>query len=139
MGFWPLLISFDKNPGAAGQKALAETGFDADLVELDDRSPEQVTATVDKLEKKHGSVGIVVCSAGIAPTNTPAETVTDERWMEVMNVNLKGVFWCCREFGKKMLERGKGAIVNIGSMSGVISNKPQEQCYYNASKDECNT
>lgn len=129
-----VIADIDSEVGAAGQKALAETGFDVDLAELDVRSPEQVTATVDRLEKKHGSVDIVVCSAGIAPTNTPAETVTDERWLEVMNVNLNGVFWCCREFGKKMLERGKGAIVNIGSMSGVISNKPQEQCYYNASK-----
>ena len=64
----------------------------------------------------------------------PAETVSDERWLEVVNVNLNGVFWCCRAFGKHMLERGRGSIVNIGSMSGFIVNKPQPQCYYNASK-----
>ncbi|HBU98637.1 MAG TPA: 3-oxoacyl-ACP reductase, partial [Thalassospira lucentensis] len=40
----------------------------------------------------------------------------------------------CREFGKQMLAKKNGVIVNVGSMSGVIVNKPQEQAYYNASK-----
>jgi NAD(P)-dependent dehydrogenase (short-subunit alcohol dehydrogenase family) len=51
-----------------------------------------------------------------------------------MSVNLDGVFYCCREVGRAMLERGSGAIVNIASMSGVISNHPQPQSAYNASK-----
>ena len=51
-----------------------------------------------------------------------------------MDVNLDGLFWCCREFGRQMLAQGKGAIVNIGSMSGFIVNKPQPQSFYNASK-----
>jgi NAD(P)-dependent dehydrogenase (short-subunit alcohol dehydrogenase family) len=49
-------------------------------------------------------------------------------------VNYNGVFWCCRAFGRHMLARRQGAIVNIGSMSGFIVNRPQKQSYYNASK-----
>jgi NAD(P)-dependent dehydrogenase (short-subunit alcohol dehydrogenase family) len=60
--------------------------------------------------------------------------VTDEHWLNVIDVNLNGTFWCCREFGKHMLKAQSGAIVNVGSMSGFIVNKPQEQCFYNASK-----
>ena len=52
----------------------------------------------------------------------------------MIDVNLNGLFWCCRAFGHYMLKRRSGAIVNIGSMSGIIVNKPQEQSYYNASK-----
>src|SRR5205823_9172274 len=52
----------------------------------------------------------------------------------VINVHFNGVCWCCRAFGKYMLEAGSGAIVNVGSMSGVIVNRPQPQSYYNASK-----
>lgn len=52
----------------------------------------------------------------------------------MMDVNLNGMFWCCRAFGRAMLARGKGAIVTIGSMSGVIANKPQRQTHYNTSK-----
>jgi len=60
--------------------------------------------------------------------------VADEHWLNVVDVNLNGTFWCCRAFGKHMLSAKSGSIVNIGSMSGFIVNKPQEQCYYNASK-----
>ena len=51
-----------------------------------------------------------------------------------IDVNLNGVFWCCRAFGRGMLARGRGSIVAIGSMSGIIVNRPQEQASYNASK-----
>ncbi len=81
-----------------------------------------------------GKVDILVNNAGIARSETPAETVTDEHWLNVLDVNLNGTFWCCRAFGKHMLGARSGAIVNIGSMSGFIVNKPQEQAYYNASK-----
>ena len=60
--------------------------------------------------------------------------MTDEHWLNVIDVNLNAVFWCCRSFGKHMLAAGRGSIVNVGSMSGFIVNKPQAQSYYNASK-----
>ena len=63
-----------------------------------------------------------------------AEDTGDDHWRFHMDVNLDGVFWCCRAFGRQMLERGRGSIVNIGSMSGFIVNKPQPQAFYNASK-----
>jgi NAD(P)-dependent dehydrogenase (short-subunit alcohol dehydrogenase family) len=66
--------------------------------------------------------------------NIPSEEVPDEEWLSVISVNLNGVFWCCREVGKAMLGRGSGSIVNIASMSGIISNHPQPQSAYNASK-----
>ena len=87
-----------------------------------------------RLVSRHGKIDILVNNAGIARSETPAETVTDEHWLNVVDVNLNGTFWCCRAFGKHMLDAGSGAIVNIGSMSGFIVNKPQEQSYYNASK-----
>jgi NAD(P)-dependent dehydrogenase (short-subunit alcohol dehydrogenase family) len=64
----------------------------------------------------------------------PAEETTDEHWRFHMDVNVDGLFWCCRAFGREMLKAGRGSIVNIGSMSGFIVNKPQPQSFYNASK-----
>ena len=49
-------------------------------------------------------------------------------------MNLNGVFWCCRAFGRHMLAAGRGSIVNIGSMSGFIVNRPLAAAYYNVSK-----
>ena len=51
-----------------------------------------------------------------------------------MDVNVDGVWHCCQAFGRHMVEHGSGAIVNIGSMSGAIVNRPQWQPAYNASK-----
>ena len=63
-----------------------------------------------------------------------AEETPDADWLRMIDINLNGMFWCCRAFGRAMLERGKGSIVTIGSMSGVIANKPQRQTHYNVSK-----
>ncbi len=65
---------------------------------------------------------------------TRAEDVTDDHWLGVIDVNLNGSFWCARAFGRSMLERGSGAIVNIGSLNGLLASRPQAQCYYSASK-----
>ena len=51
-----------------------------------------------------------------------------------MRTNVDGVFFCSRAFGRHMVARGRGAIVNVGSMSGLIVNKPQPQAPYNVSK-----
>ena len=88
----------------------------------------------DAVVARHGRVDILVNNAGIAISNHPAESMTDDVWNKVIDVNLNGLFWCCRAFGKGMLDRGVGSIVNVGSMSGFIVNRPQEQANYNASK-----
>lgn len=72
-------------------------------------------------------------NAGIT-CNVPSEDCSDDDWLRVTNVNLNAVYFCCREFGKVMLQQGKGSIINTASMSGIISNTPQPQSAYNASK-----
>jgi NAD(P)-dependent dehydrogenase (short-subunit alcohol dehydrogenase family) len=130
------VVIADRDAGIAadGQAALKAKGFDTEIAILDVTDSVAVSATADQLAAKYGNVDILVNNAGIARSETPAETVTDEHWLNVIDVNLNGTFWCCRAFGKHMLAAKAGAIVNIGSMSGFIVNKPQEQCYYNASK-----
>ena len=113
---------------------LKAKGCDVEAVEMDVTNSARVTEVADQLAARHGKVDILVNNAGIARSETPAETVTDEHWLNVLDVNLNGTFWCCRAFGRHMLNARSGAIVNIGSMSGFIVNKPQEQAFYNASK-----
>jgi len=114
--------------------SLTAKGFAAEMAVMDVTNSQEVTRLADDLVARHGRVDILVNNAGIARSETPAETVADEHWLNVIDVNLNGTFWCCRAFGKHMLAAGSGNIVNIGSMSGFIVNKPQEQSYYNASK-----
>jgi NAD(P)-dependent dehydrogenase (short-subunit alcohol dehydrogenase family) len=124
----------DAKVAAQGQASLKVKGYDVEIVDMDVTNSGQVAAVAAQLVARHGKVDILVNNAGIARSETPAETVADEHWLNVIDVNLNGTFWCCREFGKHMLAAKSGTIVNIGSMSGFIVNKPQEQSYYNASK-----
>jgi NAD(P)-dependent dehydrogenase (short-subunit alcohol dehydrogenase family) len=119
------------------EKAISDLkakGFKVEGEQLDVTDVERVKVAHDAILARHGRVDVLVNNAGIAISNHPAETMADEVWNKVIDVNLNGVFWCCRAFGKTMLERGTGSIVNVGSMSGFIVNRPQEQANYNASK-----
>ncbi|MDF2998125.1 MAG: short-chain dehydrogenase/reductase [Xanthobacteraceae bacterium] len=129
-----VIADFDVGIAEEGRAAMQAKGYDPEVVIMDVTNPARVTEVADEVVKKHGKIDILVNNAGIARSETPAETVTDEHWLNVIDVNLNGTFWCCRAFGKHMLAAKSGAIVNIGSMSGFIVNKPQEQSYYNASK-----
>jgi NAD(P)-dependent dehydrogenase (short-subunit alcohol dehydrogenase family) len=116
------------------QAAMKAKGYTGDIIEMEVTDSKQVDAAAARVMAEKGRVDILVCNAGIARSQTPAEDVTDEHWLNVIDVNLNGLFWCCRAFGKTMLAAGRGSIINIGSMSGFIVNKPQQQAYYNASK-----
>ncbi|MDQ4136536.1 MAG: SDR family oxidoreductase, partial [Pseudomonadota bacterium] len=130
------VVIADNDPSTAesGLTFLRAKGHAAESIILDVTNAEQVERAAAKIIGSFGRVEILVCNAGIARSGTPAESVADEHWLNVLDVNLNGVFWCCRAFGKHMLEVGRGAIVNVGSMTGFIVNKPQPQSYYNASK-----
>nr|WP_255587031.1 SDR family oxidoreductase [Hephaestia mangrovi] len=113
---------------------LAKVGHAVDNVELDVTDSAKVTRIADDLVARSGRIDILINNAGIARSDTPAEAVSDEQWLNVLDVNLNGSFWCARAFGRHMLARKSGSIVNVGSMSGIIVNRPQPQSYYNASK-----
>jgi len=119
---------------ADGVNALSNKAYavEGELVDVTDSA--RVTDVADAIAARHGRIDILVNNAGIARSETAAEDVADEHWLNVLDVNLNGTFWCARAFGRHMLAAGSGAIVNIGSMSGFIVNRPQPQSYYNASK-----
>ncbi len=114
--------------------ALSRGGYQADGILMDVTDSKRVTEAANEIVAREARVDILINNAGIARSETAAEDVADEHWLNVLDVNLNGTFWCARAFGKHMLERGRGAIVNVGSMSGFIVNRPQPQSYYNASK-----
>ena len=117
----------------ASAEALAGEGYAAIAQRLNVTDPDAVTAAAAHIAAAQGRIDILVNNAGIARSSDAADT-TDTDWREVVDVNLNGVFWCARAFGQYMLERRQGSIVNLGSMSGIIVNKPQPQATYNAAK-----
>lgn len=113
---------------------LSAKGHPVEAETLDVTDGAAIRRVHERVIARHGRVDVLVNNAGIAISNHPAETMSDAVWDKVIDVNLNGVFRCCRAFGAGMLERGSGTIVNVGSMSGFIVNRPQEQANYNASK-----
>ncbi len=115
-------------------QSLADKGHRVEGVVMNVTDAAQVAGVADDIVARHGRIDILINNAGIARSEIPAEEMEDERWLNVLDVNLNGSFWCARAFGRHMLSRGSGAIVNVGSMSGFIVNRPQGQSHYNASK-----
>lgn len=130
------VIISDINPEVldSGQRELADKGYPVDAVLLDVTNSKAVARAASEANQRHGAVDILVANAGIAWPDTPGESMSDEVWLKVIDIDLNGCYWSCREFARSMLERGHGSIVTVGSMSGLISNKPQRQVHYNAAK-----
>jgi NAD(P)-dependent dehydrogenase (short-subunit alcohol dehydrogenase family) len=103
-------------------------GFRADVRQRAD--VERVTA---EIVAAFGRVDILVNNAGSC-VHAPALEVTEADWAEVLDTNVTGVWNCCQAFGRQMADQGGGSIVNIGSISAQIVNRPQWQPGYNASK-----
>jgi NAD(P)-dependent dehydrogenase (short-subunit alcohol dehydrogenase family) len=109
------------------ERGIAAMGFEADVTRR-----AKVDLAADAIVAEFGGVDILVNNAG-ACVHRPALEVTADEWRQVLDVNLDGVWNCCQAFGKRMAGTG-GSIINIGSMSAQIVNRPQWQPAYNASK-----
>lgn len=109
----------------AGRKAITIAADVTDRAALD--------RAVEETEAALGPLGIAVNAAGIANAN-PAEDMEEEQYQTLMDINMKGVFFSCQAEARAMLKHGRGSIINIASMSGVIVNRGLQQVHYNASK-----
>ena len=102
----------------------------SDRVEL--ANPDSVEALAGQVLKRHGKIDVLVNNAGIAGVNKMLWECTPEEWREVMDVDLYGVFLCCRAFVPAMLESGWGRIVNVASIAGKEGNPTAS--HYSAAK-----
>lgn len=129
-----VLLDQDEANLARAVKSMRDAGLTVSAAEqINVTDPSAVTAVADRIAAQFGAIDVLINSAGIARLNSGLET-PDEEWRLVMDVNVNGTYWCCRAFGRHMVARGKGSIVNLGSMSGIIVNRPQTGPSYMASK-----
>ncbi|MCA9836954.1 MAG: glucose 1-dehydrogenase [Trueperaceae bacterium] len=128
-----IVAEYNLETGKDAVEEIKGMGRKSYLFEVNVADSASVKALAEQVYQQLEAVDILVNNAGVSG-NMLAEETPDEEWKRVMGINLDGVFWCCREFGSRMLERGKGSIVNIASMSGHIVNDPQPQTPYNVSK-----
>jgi NAD(P)-dependent dehydrogenase (short-subunit alcohol dehydrogenase family) len=118
---------------ASAEAAAAELGGETAGLHLDVTDRAGYAAFLDEVEQRLGPIDVLVNNAG-ACFHRPALEVPEEEWRAVWDVNVDGLWHCSRVVGAQMVERGAGVIVNIGSISAMIVNRPQMQPAYNASK-----
>lgn len=112
-----------------GGKGVEVHAFAGDVTRSD-----RMQAIADDLAARGMAATVLVNNAGIGQSGIGSEDITDADWLRIMDVNVNGVFWCSRAFGRHMIQARRGSIVNLGSMSGTIANRPQPQTPYNVSK-----
>lgn len=102
-------------------------GGEAKAYELDVRNVPSIAQVFEQIHKDFGKLDIAVNNAGMgAPV--PAFEITEEYWNNMMSLNMRGLFFCCRAAGKIMLDQGRGRIINMSSQAAVVG-IPEEAVY----------
>ena len=101
------------------QKAVKELGHMADYRVYDVTKYEKSESLIDSINQQHGQISILVNNAGMH-LKKAAIDVTEEEFLQVLNVNVLGAFSLSRQVAKKMLESSKGNILFIASMASLI-------------------
>ncbi len=112
---------------------FAADGITLSAITADITDAADIDRMVAETIEKVGKIDILINNAGTCYHN-PAFDVTEQEWDDVFNLNVKALWRTTRAVGAHMVELGGGSVVNIGSMSGLIVNRPQWQPAYNASK-----
>jgi NAD(P)-dependent dehydrogenase (short-subunit alcohol dehydrogenase family) len=128
-----VLLVRDRSGVAVAVGELEALGVTALAVTADVTDAGEVQQAVTEILDRFGRVDVLVNNAGTC-IHRPALEVTAEEWRSVMDVNVDGVWHCAQAFGREMVAQRSGVIVNIGSISAQIVNRPQWQPGYNASK-----
>lgn len=117
-------------------KVLTEKyGIPATFYKVDVRNDEMVRAAIDEVARDHGHIDVLLCAAGIADSNIPAEKYDMGMFRRLIDINLSGTFVTAQAVANNMIAQGRGgSLIFVASMSGHIVNYPQQQSCYNASK-----
>jgi NAD(P)-dependent dehydrogenase (short-subunit alcohol dehydrogenase family) len=114
-GFVIAVNDLEGSSGADGTVAEVEAaGHEAYIVRADVRRAADVTAMIEAVVDRSGTIDVLVNNAGVQ-TWTPLLEVTEEEWDRVIETNLKGCFLCTQAAARRMRTQGSGSIVNIGS------------------------
>lgn len=119
---------------ARGEQVVAEieaAGAEAELELADLADGEQAVQLADRILARHDRIDILVNAAGVFARGDAADVSTEE-WERLIRTNVTSTFLLCRQFGRHMIDRGRGKIVNFSSTDGFLG--VPEQVAYNVSK-----
>ena len=124
-------IGYHQNEAGALQvlETISAAGGKAITVRADVRQAEQIPFLVSHTEEQLGPIDILVNNAGSLIGRQPIMEMTEERWDEVLNLNLKSAMLCAKAVAASMVERQSGAIINLVSIAGRTGGGPGAGAY----------
>lgn len=108
--------------------AVTELGPKSSMQVVDVSELTSVGQAVDAVCEREGSLDILVANAGIAGPNHVTWEYPPDAWRQILDINLTGVFYCCRAVIPVMLKQGYGRVVNVASIAGKEGN-PNASAY----------
>lgn len=116
------VVIYDRNPETARSVAdeIKALGQRALSIKCDVSNTKEIIESTNRVLDAFKRIDILVNGAGIGET-APAEEVTEAMWDKVMNINLKGLFFCTQTIGKQMIKQKSGNIINITSTAAHVA------------------
>jgi NAD(P)-dependent dehydrogenase (short-subunit alcohol dehydrogenase family) len=114
------LTDIQDEAGKQVVKEIESEGGTAKFWHLDTSKEEEVSEVFSSVIDEYGSIDVLVNNAGIEGVNKPPHEITLEEWQEVMDVNVNGVFLCTKYAIPAMKKAGKGSIINLSSIYGLV-------------------
>jgi 3-oxoacyl-[acyl-carrier protein] reductase len=113
-------INFHRNKqGAeATRDEIVAHGGSAIVIQADVKQATEVESLIERTQDELGPIDILVNNAGSLIERLRILDLTEERWDQVIDLNLKSAFLCCRAVAASMMERKSGAIINVSSIAG---------------------
>jgi NAD(P)-dependent dehydrogenase (short-subunit alcohol dehydrogenase family) len=127
------LVLSSRTPRPEALQGLTDAGYEVEYIQADMEDPDAPAKLVEAATALTGRLDVVVNNAGVAE-HGDTETFPEEKYRRLMTTNLDAVFRMCQAALTPMRRQQRGVMLNIGSISGYISNIPQRQAAYNASK-----
>jgi NAD(P)-dependent dehydrogenase (short-subunit alcohol dehydrogenase family) len=115
------ITDIQNSEGEALARKINSSGGVAKFWHLDVSSEREVAAVFDDVIKTFGEITVLVNNAGIGGVSKPTDEITEAEWDQVMAVNVKGVFFCTKHVIPSMKRAGKGSIINLSSIYGIVS------------------
>jgi NAD(P)-dependent dehydrogenase (short-subunit alcohol dehydrogenase family) len=113
--------------------AVAREIGQGEALRLDVADEAEVEAGVAAIMDRHGRIEILINNAGLG-ARMPTIDMPAERWRQVQAVNVEGSFFCAREAGRHMLAAGRGAVVNVASIMGLVGGAHYPNLAYHTAK-----
>ena len=135
-GYDIVIIDIDKEKGAKAETKIKSMGQDAIFCFCDISNNDQIKAAAKQTKERFGRADVLINNAGLEVRGSILQCTEDD-WVKLYNINLKGIYYMTNAFAPMMIEQGKGAIVNTGSILGYRT--VGERAAYSSSKGAIDT